>query len=421
MQIEEGRAVIFKDECTFFNPAQRLNRDLSVEVIRECFAARDSIRVLDAMSATGLRGIRYLGEIPNAAVYLNDISETALQTIRTNLVLNGVENVAEYSESGLMDIRTGGGRASLIRSDCNALMASLTSFFDVIDIDPFGSCSEYIDNALRSIRHGGLLCFTATDKAVLCSNERKCQTKYSTTILRKIGMNELPLRTILSLVSRQASKFGSSIEPVASLSVDFYVRVFIRVLKRHPKAVIASNSLIFMCRCYNIVEAGECMSSTCSNCQENMRLCGPFWNGHLHSRDVVQRILDRLPVDADNRLVGVLRYLRQEISTLFYYELPRLSSLLKTSTLKQTSVMNALANMGYDVSYTHCELNAVKTNASVAEINRVLRQDEGVDFRDNAQVSALGGIQFFRGLMKSGLGPLSLPKTPDAEYGRDMQ
>lgn len=423
--ILEGSARILKDSCTFFNPAQKLNRDLSVEVIKESFSKRERIRILDAMSATGLRGIRYLKEVGNSIVYFNDISESALQTIKRNILQNGVdEDAIDCFDSNLSYIKATDSckRANAIRSDCNVLMVSLPSFFDVIDIDPFGSCSEYIDNAIRAIRHGGLLCFTATDKAVLCSNEKKCQTKYSTVILRKIGMNELPLRTIVSLVSRQASKFGASIEPVVSLSVDFYARVFIRVLKRNPKSVIERNSHVFFCKCYRFVEVdgrANQVNSVCTNCHGNMKLCGPFWNGPLHDKDLVQRILNALPDAADKRLVGVLRYLKQEIPTLFYYEIPRLCSILKINTIKQTKLMNSLANLNYSVSYTHSELNAIKTDAPLEVINRVLLLnhnndegglDAGISFEENEVVKALEDIQFFKGLMKSGMGPLSLPK-----------
>ena len=42
--------------------------------------------------------------------------------------------------------------------------------FDVIDLDPYGSCSIFLDGAVQSIRDGGLLCVTSTDLTVLCGN-----------------------------------------------------------------------------------------------------------------------------------------------------------------------------------------------------------------------------------------------------------
>ncbi|ADM12075.1 N2,N2-dimethylguanosine tRNA methyltransferase [Encephalitozoon intestinalis ATCC 50506] len=419
--IQEESTTIIKNERTFFNPAQKFNRDISVEIIRECFKDSTSIRILDAMSATGLRGIRYLKEIENSRVYLNDISQSSVETIKANILLNGIEDV-ECFESVFQNIKTSKDvRATITKSDCNVLMASLPCFFDVIDIDPFGSCSEYIDSALRAIRHRGIICLTATDKGVLCSNERKCLIKYSTSIMKGVGTNEVPLRTIISLVSRQASKFDCSVEPVASLSIDFYVRIFLRIVRRNPRSVIEKNSLFWMCTCHNIFEVrnGEDISNKCDNCSRRMKLCGPFWNGPLNDINVIQGVLNRAKED-NKRLIGVLRHLEQELPTMFYYEIPRLCSILGISSVKQLRVMHALANMGYRVSYTHSELNAIKTDAPIGLINKVLLLSDGsnqekaevlgLKFEGNKNIEALETIEFFKGLIKSGMGPLSLPK-----------
>lgn len=42
--------------------------------------------------------------------------------------------------------------------------------FDVIDLDPYGSCSIFIDSAVQAIKDGGLMLVTCTDLAVLCGN-----------------------------------------------------------------------------------------------------------------------------------------------------------------------------------------------------------------------------------------------------------
>ncbi|TBU18056.1 N2,N2-dimethylguanosine tRNA methyltransferase [Ordospora colligata] len=421
VKVTENSTTIFKDDHTFFNPAQELNRDMSVELIKECFKDKESFRILDAMSATGLRGIRYLNEIHNSVVYMNDISECSVSAIKQNLELNGFEEI-ECFMSDVQHIRARKtSRANIVKADCNVLMVSLPCFFDVIDIDPFGSCSEYIDNAIRSIKHKGVLCLTATDKGVLCSNEKKCQVKYSTRILRGVGMNEVPLRTIVSLVSRQASKFDSSVEPLLCVSVDFYVRVFIRILKKNPRAVIDDNRYVFVCKCQKIVVIdGEKISSTCSNCGKSMRLCGPFWKRQLHDAGIVQKMLDNVIRSENKRLLGLLRYIKQEAPTMLYYELPSLCSILKINIMKRARMMNALANMGYLVTYTHCEVNAIKSNAPVEVINKILIANElgdvekqrqmGVCFDENEAVKAIEETEFFKGMMCSGMGPLGLPK-----------
>ena len=49
--------------------------------------------------------------------------------------------------------------------DANDLMfrhRSTVDRFDVIDIDPFGSASKYLDCAVQAVADGGLLCVTCT-------------------------------------------------------------------------------------------------------------------------------------------------------------------------------------------------------------------------------------------------------------------
>jgi tRNA (guanine26-N2/guanine27-N2)-dimethyltransferase len=42
---------------------------------------------------------------------------------------------------------------------------------DVVDLDPYGSASPFIDAAIGSIADGGLLCVTCTDLAVLAGSQ----------------------------------------------------------------------------------------------------------------------------------------------------------------------------------------------------------------------------------------------------------
>lgn len=42
---------------------------------------------------------------------------------------------------------------------------------DVVDLDPYGSASPFIDSAIGAIADGGLLCVTCTDLAVLAGSQ----------------------------------------------------------------------------------------------------------------------------------------------------------------------------------------------------------------------------------------------------------
>lgn len=414
-EFSEGTAKIIKEESTFFNPAQKLNRDISACAIAACFGGREEVRILTAMSATGLRGIRYLKEIPNSTLFFNDICPKAVKAIQENLKHNGIGTFKTFSESE--NIREYRDRANVTRSDCHVLMNRFHSFFDVIDIDPFGSCAEFVNSAFKAIRHNGLICFTCTDKAALCTNESKCYMKYSTHIRKGFCKNETPIRALLSYVSRELSKYDAKIVPILSLSVDFYVRVIVRVYKGRGKTVLKDNSYFYICECMHILElpVGGTSTNCCSLCGKKMELYGPFWNKEMHDGQVIDSIISSVSEEGNERMVGLLRLMRQELPTMFYYEIPKLASLLKTNCCKLSDAMTGLANAGYAVSFTHCDNNAFKTNAPADVIKALMveidsKAPANFSLSRNAAVDAAFAQNFHRGKIKSGLKPLSLPK-----------
>ena len=41
--------------------------------------------------------------------------------------------------------------------------------YDVVDVDPYGSASPFLDATIQAAENGGLLCITSTDSAVTSS------------------------------------------------------------------------------------------------------------------------------------------------------------------------------------------------------------------------------------------------------------
>jgi tRNA (guanine26-N2/guanine27-N2)-dimethyltransferase len=61
------------------------------------------IRILDALSASGLRAIRFALEVPNVElVVANDFSEKAFETIQRNAQLNQVDDKVKPNYSDAM-------------------------------------------------------------------------------------------------------------------------------------------------------------------------------------------------------------------------------------------------------------------------------------------------------------------------------
>ena len=94
--------------------------------------ADERVTVLDAMSATGLRALRYALEVPEVGIITaNDRDAEAAAAIRSNVALCEIP----------------AGKIQVVESDAMSLMlarAGAGELFDVIDLDPFGSASALL-------------------------------------------------------------------------------------------------------------------------------------------------------------------------------------------------------------------------------------------------------------------------------------
>jgi tRNA (guanine26-N2/guanine27-N2)-dimethyltransferase len=261
--------------AVFYNNAQIFNRDLSVLVARLVLkqkrdedaaklakkvarfeAARAAgkpihtphpaegvvvgSRILDALSASGMRAIRYAKELDGLALVLaNDYDASAVESIRRNVEFNGLD-------------------ASLVQA-CHA-DAALTMMmhreagkqFDLVDLDPFGSPAAFLDSAVQSVSEGGMLAVTCTDMAVLCGNHSEaCFGKYGTMPLRGHSTHEFALRMVLACLQTHAARYKRYIVPMVSCSIDFYVRLFVRVYTSPQEVKKSASKLSHVLQCVN--------------------------------------------------------------------------------------------------------------------------------------------------------------------------
>lgn len=72
-------------------------------------------------------------------------------------------------------------------------------FFDVVDLDPYGTAVPFLESSLQAIANGGLLCVTFTDMAVLCARTPQvCFYKMGSTPLNKRFCHEVRFDVISS-------------------------------------------------------------------------------------------------------------------------------------------------------------------------------------------------------------------------------
>ena len=151
-------------------------------------ASPDRMRILDALAATGLRSIRYAKEVRGVGeVVANDVDGSATDACAANVARNGA--------AGRCTAHNGDAVAYMINHRADA---KDRGGFDVIDLDPYGSCAPFIDAAVQSVADGGLLCVTSTDMPVLSGNYPEvCYAKYGSMPTKAKHLHEFALRVVV--------------------------------------------------------------------------------------------------------------------------------------------------------------------------------------------------------------------------------
>lgn len=392
--------------------------------------------ILDALSATGLRALRYAAELPLVSkVVANDLSAAAIESMKINIDYNELQ-----------------GRIKPNLGDARAYMSGLTlgQKFDVIDLDPYGTAAPFMDAALHGIKDGGLLCVTCTDSGVWASTgyAEKAFALYGGIPIKGSHSHEGGLRLILHGLATSAARYGMSIEPLLSLSIDFYIRVFVRVARSPAQVKFNAGNTILSYNCdsgcgawttqplgavrqkldrkgnpmfhYSLAQ-GPTAGPNCEHCGFKTHVAGPMWGGPLHNPHFIQKILGILPkLDREiyhtiPRIEGMLTTALEEDLDLassiktddpeysavdtpattsdpeypaiiprtdpsvrepypFYFMLSALSRVLHCQTTPVDEFRGALYHLGYRSTRSHAKPNSIRTDAPWSVIWEVMRE-----------------------------------------------
>ncbi|KFX89486.1 hypothetical protein V490_06987 [Pseudogymnoascus sp. VKM F-3557] len=395
---------------------------------------QESFTILDALSATGLRALRYAQEIPfTTSVTANDLLPEATKAINLNVLHNKLTSkINPVTGNAIAHMYN---FASEIPLDSNRYKPSKK--YDVIDLDPYGTAVPFLDAAVQSVRDdGGLLCVTCTDAGVWASNgyPEKCYSLYGGLPLKGMHSHEGGLRLILHAIASSAARYGLAMEPLLSLSIDFYARVFVKIHKSPADVKFLAGKTMMVYNCdqgcgswetqllaqnqlrpnksgkgtywKHIFAQAPTTGQNCEHCGWRRHLAGPMWAGPLHDAKFIQRILDDLPkVDKETyqtttRLEGMLSMALEETLTPpprkddlvppavpkgradpsvvdpfpFYFIPSVLSKVIHCVTPDENAMRGALRHAGYRVTRSHTKAGTIKTDAPWSFIWQVMRE-----------------------------------------------
>ena len=256
----------------FFNPAARVNRDVSVAVA----AVTRPRTFLDALAGVGARGVRVAKEVRGVHVTMVDFNSASVSMARRNVERNRVS-----------------GRCRVVKEETNVFMHSRfrrSEKFAAVDVDPFGTPAQYVLGALVAAADGAVVSVTATDTAVLCGTYPSVAfRRYGVRIERSEFMHEAGIRALVGFCARVGGTLDVGVEPVAAHSTLHYMRVYLRVARRATASEKAVRSLGYVTSCGSCHEkhVGEREEASCRSCGARVRPMGPLWVGPVVDEGLV--------------------------------------------------------------------------------------------------------------------------------------
>jgi tRNA (guanine26-N2/guanine27-N2)-dimethyltransferase len=270
----------------FYNPAMKLNRDVTVLLLKVVGKQRKKeerdfggFAIGSPLAGTGVRECRLLVELEKGLIKeiaINDYSKDAVTLIKKNLLLN-------KKNLNSKDIRVSCGEANRFLLESRG--------FTYIDLDPFGTPNPFLDAAVKRLQRRGLLGVTATDTAALAGTyPAACRRKYWAEPMRNHLMHEAGLRILVRKVQLVGAQYEKALVPVFSYAKDHYMRVFFLNERRKKAADVILKNHQYLHYCPRCLNVGSSNSNTKICCGGSTRVAGPLWAGQLWDAGLASKI-----------------------------------------------------------------------------------------------------------------------------------
>ena len=343
-------------EPAFFNPRARISRDFSIIAYSTFLKNFKGPKIfLDSLAGIGARSIRVANELNIIEnVFVNDVNPKALEIAQKIAKLNNVTKCS-FSENEACRFLSSHSR----REGRGA----------IVDIDPFGSPSRYLDCGIRATFHGGLLSVTATDLTVLHGLFPKaCKRKYYGTPVKTEYGNEIALRLVLGCINLVAGRLDVMVTPLFVQNNMHYYKIYVKILVKTD----TNNNMGYIIHCKKCGnrQVTNDVDYTCKICNSKAELAGPLWIGNLYNKDFVEGMLvEENNFQVDKSCKKTLEKCLKEIDMPpSYYTLDEIARRKRSASISLAKIIDKIQQAGYKASITSLNPSAFKTNARIDEI-----------------------------------------------------
>ncbi|KAF5194172.1 tRNA (guanine(26)-N(2))-dimethyltransferase [Thalictrum thalictroides] len=383
---EIERGLQFQTGDSFFRHESAIGRDLGVLAASLYKKSKGNLRILDAMCGCGIRSLRYLVQAEADFVWANDANEE----YRGIIVSNFENEVVRETEEGER-------RWVVTHSDANRVMAESylkRDFFDLIDIDSFGSNSTFFRSAYDALKLDGLLYVTSTDGYSSGGHRpHHSLASYGAYVRPMPYSNEVGLRMLIGGAVRDASVLGYHVTPLFSY-YSYHGPVF-RVMLRVNRGKLPENKhygfISYCTKCGNSQAfLWDQLGKICCLCgneevSHSTVVSGPLWTGPLHDTTYVTEMLSLaqqwkwagtesdICIDLEKLLVTMIDESDPKLQ-FGYIKLDQVAKRAKINSPPLRVMMSALKKEGYAVSRSHIASNAIKTNCPMTVCTRIAKE-----------------------------------------------
>ncbi|MEO1350508.1 MAG: tRNA (guanine-N1)-methyltransferase [Cyanobacteria bacterium J06635_15] len=360
----EGKAH-FQIEDAFYRPHSQVGRDLAVLAAAVYKAQHGELRVLDAMTGCGVRPLRYQLEASADWVWANEANPDIQKTLTKNLSLG---------------MRPRSYR--ITHQDANQLFFSCyqqRDFYDLVDIDSFGSPAPFLSTGLWATKIGGLLYLTNTDTRTTGGhNADRSLQAYGAYARAHPAVHEQGLRLVIGSVVQRAATKGMGIEPVFSLFNGRVHRVMVRLVMNQSWSTDNYGFLGYCHTCGEFQTIGwrQLGQVSCDACCKQgqdagalypLSVSGPLWLGDLHDQAMLEVMADLAQTWGWTKRVKLLKIMQAEAAMPpYFFKLGEIGRYGKLDIPQRDRLIQALRDRGYRATLTHLDFEAIKTDAKMA-------------------------------------------------------
>ncbi|MFB6216236.1 MAG: hypothetical protein ABEJ72_04605 [Candidatus Aenigmatarchaeota archaeon] len=345
LEVPEGRIY---DQNVFYNPEMELDRNISV-----CAASlEEPDKLCDALSASGVRGIRYKREGGVGDVWLNDASPDAVERIRKNCEINNVECNVTNKDAGV-----------LLRQN----------MFDYIDIDPFGSPVPFFDSVGKSIRDDGFLSITATDTSSFFGTyPRVSRRRYGRKSMKVDYNKELGLRILISALMDSLGRYKKTFVPRLSYFHEHYAKIYGNVVKGAKEVQRNFRKFGYISHCFDCGWRNDSLNKECPLCGSETEQVNVYLgsiNTDRFCENLASRLRERDFYDEASMVSGIHR--GENIP--YHYDIHYLAKKMNLETLPTDKLIEMLEEEGYEARESEFSPTAVKSGAPFEVVKRLLQ------------------------------------------------